>query len=155
MNTTTISILSLIVAGLAVFVGPIVSYIITNRQIKFTISISKKQIISPIRQEWINELRLLIAEITSRAVHYYVSGTENRKNSDYYRLTELEHTIKLYINPQEEDHLKLTQLIRQMTTKLYSTKFEEETMFWEAYNEILTLSQTILKREWERVKNDI
>jgi len=155
MESSLISIISLCVAGLAVFVGPFVSMRIANRQIKSATRTTEKQIISPIRQNWINELRMIIVEITSKSAHYWVSGTDNRKDSEYYRITELEHTIRLYINPKEEDHLKLVKLIKQMTNELYSTKIENEVLFWKAHEQVLSLSQKILKREWERVKNDI
>jgi uncharacterized protein YneF (UPF0154 family) len=84
-----IPILSLLIAAIAVFVGPAISvYIakrqirasseIANEQIRMTLKASSKQITAPMRQAWINCLRNLLAEISSSALHYYVAGFEER-----------------------------------------------------------------------------
>lgn len=151
----TITILSLIVAGLAVFVGPFISLIITKRQINSSTRISEKQIISPIRQVWINELRMIIAEIASKSAHYWAAGYEDRKDSEYYRITELEHQLKLYLNPKENDHLELMEKVNKMTNDISASNYKDDEKFWNAHNDVMEISQTILKREWERVKNDI
>ncbi len=130
MNSETISILSLLIAVIAVLFGPLISFFITKRTLRANIKISNKQLISPMRQIWINNLRDLLAEITSKSAHYWVSGTEDRKDSEYYRITELEHKIRLTINPKEEDHQKLVKLVKQMTNNLYSTNEENGTIFW-------------------------
>jgi uncharacterized protein YneF (UPF0154 family) len=67
-----IPILSLLIAAIAVFVGPAISvYIakrqirasseIANEQIRMTLKASSKQITAPMRQAWINCLRNLLA----------------------------------------------------------------------------------------------
>jgi uncharacterized Tic20 family protein len=61
-----IPILSLITAILAVFVGPLISWRITKRQIASSLKAANKQIVAPMRQAWINSLRDMIAEISSR-----------------------------------------------------------------------------------------
>lgn len=155
MDTTTISILSLSVAGLAVFVGPFISLVIAKRQITSSTRTSEKQIISPIRQAWINELRMIIAELTSKAAHYWASGYEDREDADYYRITELEHQLKLYLNPRESDHLELLDKVHKMTDEIGASNTKMDIVFWEAHNAVIEISQQILKREWERVKKDI
>lgn len=71
-----IPILSLVVAALAVFVSPLVSWLVarrqfkntlelTQRQINSSLAVANKQIIAPMRQKWINDLRDLVAELTS------------------------------------------------------------------------------------------
>ena len=150
-----IPILSLIIAGLAVFFGPLISLFVTRKTLKANSKIASKNLISPIRQEWINDLRNTLIEITSKSAHYMVAGTEDRKDSEYYKITELEHKIKLLINPLESDHIILVNSIKELTTNLYKMGIESEIIFWEKHREIITISQKILKREWERVKNDI
>ena len=54
-----VSILSLIVAALAVVVGPMVAWAIANRQVRASLEVSNKQITAPMRQAWINKLREL------------------------------------------------------------------------------------------------
>lgn len=150
-----ISILSLIIAGLAVFFGPMISVFVTKKTLNANSKIAAKNLISPIRQEWINDLRNTLIELTSKTSHYMVAGIEDRKDSEYYRITELEHKIKLLINPLEEDHTLLVDSIKELTTNLYKMGWESEILFWEKHREVITISQKILKREWERVKNDI
>lgn len=70
MLAPTLSILSLIVAILAVFIGPIISLRIARRQVCSSLEIANKQVIAPMRQAWINNLRDLISELTSSALHY-------------------------------------------------------------------------------------
>lgn len=150
-----IPILSLAIAGIAVFFGPLISIFITKKTLYTNSKIASKNLISPIRQQWINDLRNTIVEITAKSSHYAVAGTEDRKDSEYYRITELEHKIMLLINPKESDHSKLVKLIKEMRTDLYTIGVLSEIDFWEKHQAIIELSQKILKREWERVKNDI
>ena len=155
MDSTLISILSLCVAGLAVFFGPIVSIRITKKQILSATRTSEKQIISPIRQAWINELRIIISELTAKAAHYWAAGYEEREDEEYYRITELEHKLRLYINPNEEDHSELLEKVNTMTNAIGADNAKKDKVFWEAHEAVMIKSQQILKREWERVKNDI
>ncbi|WP_316635977.1 hypothetical protein [uncultured Flavobacterium sp.] len=155
INNELISILSLIIAGLAVFFGPLVSIAITKRTLKLNSAIASKNLISPIRQQWINELRNTITELTAKSHHYCLVGTEDRKDKEYYRIIELEMKIRLLINPKEEDHKTLTLLISEMLNNLYKIGSDTELMFWEKHAAVIEISQVILKREWERVKSDI
>lgn len=149
-----IPILSLVVAILAVFVGPIISWKITKRQIAASLKTANKQIVAPMRQAWINSLRDLIAEISSSALHYYKAGYEDRKDEEYKRLTELEGKISLMLNFKEDDHKKLHDLIRRLLDSLARGK-EGDNTFILTHPEVLALSRDILKREWNRVKEDI
>lgn len=155
MNNELISVLSLIIAGLAVFFGPLVSIAITKRTLKLNSTIASKNLISPIRQQWINELRNTITELTAKSHHYCLAGTEDRKDKEYYRIIKLEMKIRLLINPKEEDHITLVSLISEMLNNLYKIDNEAEVIFWEKHGAVIKMSQVILKREWERVKSDI
>ncbi|TAN39402.1 MAG: hypothetical protein EPN25_11715 [Nitrospirae bacterium] len=115
---------------------------------------ANKQIVAPMRQAWINSLRDLIAEISSSALHYYQTGYEDRQDEEYKRITELEGKISLMLNFKEDDHKKLHDLIRQMLSSLDKGK-EGEKIFIETHPAVLALSRSILKREWDRVKEDI
>ncbi len=155
MEATTLSILSLIVAGLAVVVGPFISWNIAKKQINSSSFLAKKQIISPIRQAWINELRTIISKLTSKAAYYKVAGYEERQDQEYYLIIELEHQLRLYLNPKEKDHSELLNKVSIMTDEIGGTTMEKDVVFWKAHEEVLKLSGRILKREWERVKSDI
>ena len=71
-----ISILSLIVAALAVFTGPILS----ARSTKYSM-------LGSMRQKWINDLRSLISEISSTCLHYFQTGYEDRIEKEYQHIT--------------------------------------------------------------------
>ena len=147
-----VSTLSLIVAVLAVVVGPYVSLTIARRQIRASLEASNKKITAPMRQEWINKLRELLAELASSAQHYYVTGFEDRTDEEYQRLTLLQAHILLMLNSNEEDHQRLAKLTRRIVTELEKAKIDE---FPDHLVEMVILSQKILKREWDRVKEPI
>jgi len=151
-----IPILSLVVAALAVFFGPIVTYLVAKEKNTTSIQVSNKQIIAPIRQEWINSLRELIADISGKCAHYWSSGFEDRNDDEYRHITELVYKLQLYINPNEEDHSTLLKNVREMTSALSAgSSAENDENFWSSHKEVMSISQSILKREWERVKNEI
>lgn len=151
----TIPILSLITAILAVIFGPIISWKIARREIASSLKSANKQIVAPMRQAWINSLRDLIAEISSSALHYDRTWLfKNRTDAEFKRLTELEGKISLMLNFKEDDHKKLYDLIRDMLKSLNHEKGGKNT-FDVIYPEVLALTREILKREWNRVKEDI
>ena len=146
-----VAILSLIVAALAVVVGPTVSFIIARRQLRASLGASNKQITAPMRQAWINKLRELLAELTSSALHYYVAGFEDRTDKEYQRVTLLQAQIQLMLNSSEDDHRRLEALIERMVNEIQHEKAKKDE-FPGVHTEVIALSRTILKREWDRVK---
>lgn len=148
--------LSLIVAALAVFFGPLVTYLIARQKNITSIQVSNKQIIAPIRQEWINNLRELIADIAGKCAHYWAAGFEERNDDEYRYITEHIHKLELYINPNEEDHSDLLAKVKQMESALSAGSGPKNNhRFWASHREVMSTAQVILKREWERVKNEI
>jgi Zn-dependent protease with chaperone function len=79
----SIAILSLVVAALAVFVGPLISWFVSKRQLASSLEVANKQVVAPMRQAWINNLRDVLSELLSSALHYYVSGFEDRSDAEY------------------------------------------------------------------------
>ncbi|MEZ8257412.1 hypothetical protein [Vibrio lentus] len=148
-------VLSLIVAALAVFVGPLISWFVSKQQSKNSLRIANKQVIAPIRQNWINELRVLLSELTGKSAHYWAAGFEDRNDDEYRHITELESKLALYINVNENDHVELLKSVKQMVSALGSGSLEQDREFWGSHAKTVSLSQKILKREWERVKNEI
>ncbi len=157
MNT---SVLSLVVAILAVFIGPIAkrqiqaSAALAHEQIRFSIETSSKQVIAPISQAWVNDLRDLLAELTSSALHYYVAGFEERTDKEYLLLTLLEHKIVLTLDAGSEIHRSLEKCIRKMVEEINYEKGSRDE-FPELHKEVVSLSREILQREWEHVKAPI
>lgn len=145
------SILSLLIAALAVFVGPFISLNIARRQTKSSLEIANKQIVAPMRQAWINNLRDDVAELMSSALHYFVAGFEDRSDKEYQRLEHLEHKLRLMLNPEEDDHNALEDHVRTMIASLERGK-QEDQLFIINYDAALKLSRVIFKREWDRIK---
>jgi len=150
----TIPILSLIVALLAVFVGPLITLRIARQQTTTSLAVANKQIIAPMRQAWINRLRDLLAEFTSTSLHYFVAGYEDRTDAEYLRLTLLEHETQLMLNANEEDHRRIEGLMRRMINAIECGRDGEDD-FWLSHPALMNLSREVIKREWDRVKEPI
>ncbi len=149
-----IPVLSLIVAALAVFVGPLISVRVAKHQVRSSLAVASRQITDPMRQAWINTLRDLLSELCSSAHHYFVTGIEDRQDEEYRRLTYLETKIQLMLNAKEDDHIQLQETMRELIASLESGK-DGESAFAAAESKIIDLSRQVLKREWNRVKEPI
>ena len=162
---STISVLSLLVAALAVFVGPIITWLVTKQQlrsaavlsatqVRASLDAANKQIVAPMRQAWINNLRDMLAELLANSLHYYLLSFEIRTEEEYQRIGLLEERVKLMLNPSEDDHIRLQKLVRKLVGGINpSPKSDDE--FIKTHQELTELSRTILKREWDRVKDPI
>lgn len=149
-----IPVLSLVVAALAVFVGPFISMWATKRQISASLEVANKEIIAPMRQAWINNLRDLLAELASSSLHYHVAGVEERTDEEYRRLILLEHKAALMLNRDEPDHRRLEELVRNMISAIERGRDGEQD-FVTIHPAVIELSRQILKREWNRVRDPI
>jgi hypothetical protein len=57
-----IPIISLLIAFLAVIVGPFICWMIAKKQAEVSIRMARRNTIAPMRQQWINDLRTRIIE---------------------------------------------------------------------------------------------
>jgi uncharacterized membrane protein len=160
-NTNWIPVLSLFVAILAVFAGPVVMLVINRKQLEQGRQVANKQIVAPMRQVWINNLRERIAELTSGILHAWARVWERPAPSgpewideERKRLLQLEHEVELMINPAEADHVALVAAIRSMMKALDERLAGIETIY-EARYEIVRIGQRIFKTEWNRIKGEI
>lgn len=148
------AIVSSITALVAVIVGPLVTVYVANKNIK-------SSVVSKNRQDWINRLRNEIAELL-KEIQYVPSAYEARtltieqaieKHGVILSKVEI---IKLLINPKEADHEDLVRQITLASEKVIEAikrKKGDADSFKTMSSNIVTISQSILKREWERVKN--
>jgi hypothetical protein len=126
-----------------------------NTQLNIAERSLKSQVLSGNRQDWINTLRDGLAQFLS--VLFMISQGKLSKDN-YMEKSEtlllIRFKISLLLNPQEEDHLQLDTFLDQGIKYLSAIFKKEEPIrkFSEIKLDIITLSQTILKREWERVK---
>lgn len=149
-------IMSLVIAALAVFVGPMISLRMASRQLGATIAISKKNIISPIRQNWINELRKILAELTTTCTYFWTETDEEKREEYHLKVRALIGQLELYINPKEDEHKELLKNVVRMESSMFGKdELEHISGFWAVHRATIKQSQKVLKIEWERVKNEI
>lgn len=152
----TVPVLSLIVAALAVFVGPVIGWIAGRQQMQASLAVANKQILAPMRQAWINQLRDNVAEFVSKTMHYYVAGFDDRTDAEYQKLELLENRIALMVNVDEPDHKELLEIMRRAISALERGHNQnQECQFLTAHDALVPLSRKILRREWGRVKGHI
>jgi len=121
---------------------------INNKNILEEHDRTQKSIIANNRQEWINSLR---DEITSfLAVVALIPPSQQLTQISEIEQKKLwlhNYKIQLLLNPNEKDHVELVDKIKAEINNLISCN--EETLI----SEIISISQKVLKREWDRVRS--
>ena len=144
------SLIAAATALVAVIVGPFISF-----------KASKRQMLGPMRQAWINSLRDTIAEYTSKirlgmpqpsallapddALRHQA---QSERAEHLQSVLQLKAKIALLINPKEADHTELVRLA-QVTFEAYE-KGQHASVQLEA---LIAHTQKVLKREWNVVKS--
>jgi len=150
--------LALLVAIVAVLVGPAVSWRIAKRQIL-------AQVVSANRQNWIIDVRDTLAEFL-RDSHSMVNAykaktyTVNEVFERFEKVTLATQRMELLLNPKEQDHSEIVDLMKSICENLrtalsdihggkeVTNDAERET----AIDAITPIAQRILKSEWGRIK---
>lgn len=138
-------------ALIAVIVSPIVSIYVAKRQIRASV-------VSTSRQKWIDSLRDQLAEFIAAAhvmgLHRGLNMIETPEfNSRLEQLRLIESKVLLLLNPNEADHKVLAATIGALIPQLFGgDELSKRKVAKEALPRITEQSQSILKREWERVK---
>jgi len=154
MNEIVVVITASTALGAVIF-APLVSMWIAQKQIRVSV-------LSNNRQAWINQLRELIAEYLSITSFVHIIDWNNMQREDHNknmkRLIMIVSKVKLMLNPKEEDHVRLLKFLDELALGSAKAKINEDRnknleMLQFNHNEVVNLSQIILKREWERVKN--
>jgi hypothetical protein len=146
-------------ALVASIAGPWVTLTVARRQFS-------ANVLSANRQKWIETLRDLLAELISLIVGALVIKAKWKDKWDRGRgalaadpelLAKLERMvlvqwkIRLLINPTDPDHQELYGKIDAAFKRLQSEESRESETEVDIES-ITSLAQTILKREWQRVK---
>jgi len=141
-----ISLISAMTALVAVIVGPLISW-----------RIAKREVVSPIRQQWINVLRAKLAEIMSTSHHFFVAWpedvsaeSEQMETETHKKMLFLYREIELMLNPKEHDHTKLLESLRKITFEVNHR--ETAAKYSNIMGETTAIAQKIFKDEWTRVK---
>lgn len=147
------AIAAVIAAGIAATATVIGPFVATK--------ISRRQTTATLRQQWIDKLRDEISEFLSIINHYMIVdaplGPDDDEPEVYRRLLYLESKIQLMLNRHEHDHKELIAMIGEAIVTIHkdsSLEDEKINLISEIHNRIISLSQEILKREWQRVKED-
>lgn len=156
-NLSLLPILSLVVAGLAVFFGPIIQLLIARAQIRASV-------LSANRQQWINTLRDAIADCQTKAqisfteTHLASSEVTSSAADDkghYEALKTMYFLVKkmaLLLNPYEEDHMQLLSLLQELESFCVHGNPNDDVSHRRLQDSITLIARKILKREWQRVK---
>ncbi len=133
-------------------IGALVAYLVARQQFKASV-------LSKNRQQWINKLRDLLAEyeaiLFNVHANFKMGGVLQDRDaglSHIMRANLIRSQMKLLINPKEDDHTRLIELMRRMDKAASNQGNEHTKRFSMLDKEYIALAQSILKREWERVK---
>jgi hypothetical protein len=152
-------------------IGAVMAASITGAVSFVSLIISKEQKISEFRQSWIDALRNDLSEFSSQArqvaahiepfsikmLASTVSGeAEDRPDpllANRRRLAQAYYSIRLRLNSSESDHEKLIARLdivyEVLNTRAESIRFDQTV---KELNEMATIAEGVLKREWNRVK---
>ena len=101
--------------------------------------------ISEFRQQWINDLRDAMSEFQSYGI---LPGSDPRMNRDFYRMGT---RIELLMNPNDPDYPALVDLMYNFLEAADGDTIDK----YRQNQDFVNLCQSILKREWERLKFDL
>ncbi len=127
-----------------------------NKQMELSKEQIKLEVLSKNRQAWINTLRDELSRFIGEASYIMLLQAKEKEEQDEIqhtresvkKLAEIEAKIKLLINPTETNHQKLVKLLQQIFLELSLKKTIKNKV-----DELVNISQVILKEEWIRVKN--
>lgn len=144
------SIVSAVTALVAVIIGPFI-----------TLRASKNQLLGPMRQAWINDLRNAVAEFSARINLGYEAVASTFAHEDSVRhdamtlrtqhiqsTYQLLAKIILLVNPKEPEHQELVRL-----AKAAYSAYESGNRADTALSALHRHTQAVLKKEWDVVKS--
>lgn len=149
--TEVLAIISALTALAAVLLGPLVSIWVAQKQVRVSV-------LSNNRQQWINTLRDIISEYFSIVAIVLVTDWDGKPRDEHdqkmERLMLLNSKIRLMLNPKEDDHIKLVELLGDLAEQAASARSEmSKDKMRASHNEAVLVAQKVLKGEWERVKS--
>src|SRR5262245_30043244 len=157
MDPLLISFISALTALATSILAPLVTLAVSKRQFAAAV-------LSANRQRWLETVRDTLAEITSGMVGvlFVKKGwkgpwEESAVAADPAFVHRVERLIlsfsriRLMLNPTEPDHQEVCTVIEHSLERLKHPEMQEAELK-AAVEHITRLSQSILKREWQRVK---
>jgi len=127
--------------------------ILAQKNLDAASAVARRQIISPIRQKWIDELRSNVVELLTGSQTYWIYPKD--QETVHRNLLLMLRKIELMLNPLEADHRALlgesSRLIDVVLRRKDNTALSD---FLGPLERATSAAQTVLKREWERVKKE-
>ncbi len=131
----------------------LVSAVVALITVSVSLRRARRQIIAPMRLEWITTLRQHIAEFTAEATKvnrdYNFLGTDKLDDNLRKNILLLEHRIRLLLNPDEPAHRELLKALREIGEACLTRGLDDFRQLLEAAFEC---AQTVLRAEWRKVK---
>ena len=145
------AIVAALVALVSVIVGPLVACHVAQIQIKASV-------VSANRRVWIETLRSEVATFVAKITEFSMSGPAGTASSDRLvgsgiEVSRLMAKIRLLLNPTESDHSELVSRLRDAQA-IAARKDHATRDLGAACDAIVVVAQKVLKREWERVKQE-
>jgi formyltetrahydrofolate hydrolase len=155
IDPALVGVVSALTALIASIAGPMVTIYATRTQIRATVR-------SANRQRWIDEFRDTMAHFCSElaiAVQgrqklvrdgQIVIQTESEFLHSFGRLIYTANKIRLMINPLESEHQELIQIIEGLFVRFRTAPADQDLQAegLEIVKQIVTMSLTIIRREW-------
>ncbi len=118
----------------------------------------QKDILSNNRQEWINSLRNYVSNYIASHEMSKIIVQNDKNNTPEYRVEfkkwqSFSYKIELMLNPIEEKSKELKELMTDLNLATDYSSFAKEQSYESIKNDIIKITQNILKEEWERVKS--
>jgi hypothetical protein len=134
-------------------VGPIISGGAALVAVFAGLRRSRRLLIAPMRLEWNTQLRDGISELISVNRNL---NLESVFHGDPKLLGEareknlfLEYKIRLLLNPDEQSHESLANAVHRLNTESLTNGADQ---FNKLLEEVVALSQTVLRTEWKKIK---
>jgi len=145
-----LSLASMLVALAAVIVGPFISGWIAHRQI-----------VSSMRQQWIENLRVCVAEFLAEINHillYYnpIDREDLIDPATSKKLDYLENRIELFLNPKKKRSQGLIDLVHELgdiTAKRKTSSEKQSEAYGRLSVEIIAETQEIIQAEWKKTRD--
>lgn len=141
-----LALCSMLVALVAVFLGPLLAGWMSHRQI-----------VAQMRQNWINDLRNSVADYIAEGNDPTLQEPGEFDHNVFKKLNYLENKIELMLNPEELVPKRLVAICHDYLSVLMNCRKMKEKEFFDRKAEIelemTALTQQIILAEWRKTKN--
>lgn len=158
LDQNLISLVSALTALIASIVGPMVTLYATRTQVRANVR-------SVNRQRWIDDFRNAVANLCSEIAlvaqerskvlrgGQFVIGTNERVLQTYGKLIFTTNKIRLLVNPADESHDELMQVLDSLFEHLRNSPDDKLQMVGqEIAGRIVAMSVAIIRREWRLIQ---